>query len=749
MTHPSHAGRNFRSLSVRDLLDARDAYHVHLANLENVVATAIGLYRIRQDDPDAHTPVKQTEWRHRHQSPERTLENTIVQPWSWPCVLVFVKEWQTQQALIEADPDQVVPRFLYLPDGRIVPTCVILAPEQQEAPPSLRDVAFPHDMLGGGYPLVTDTQGHEHIGSAGCLVTDGNNIYVLTNQHVSGEPGNTVYTISNGQRQAIGQAITNQLRKRGFAEVYPDWSGTNAYLNLDAGLIRIEDLSKWTAQIFGLGELGAPVNLNPENISLDLIGLPVCAHGAASGKMYGEVQALFYRYCSMGGFDYVSELLIGSRPGQPALQTMPGDSGTIWCLDPDRALGQQKSGGSPIKAPTLLRPLALQWGGHVVQEAQGSAQLRFALASCLSIVCHKLDVDLVTSWNTGHREYWGEVGHYKIAGSACDILQLPNLKTLMSNNKDAIAFGDDQLVQGTTHIHGGGQFVPLADVADLVWRTTRPRDESNHFADMDQPGQGAFDGQTLLDLCQDEHNVSITLWNNFYDALNMDAKRGALPFRVWQMYDEMVAALKQQDVASFVCIAGTMAHYVGDACQPLHVSYLHHGHPDQPSEHGVHSAYETAMVNRFTAEIVDGVNQKLAGITLNPPIAGGKQAALAVIAMMRHSLQFLPPETIIAAYNTGSQMHNSLNYMWQQLGEQTIQLMVDGAQCLASIWESAWREATGEQSIPSTALGTIPTRQLQQLYSQPGLAPSYQFQDPRFAQELTATSADKTSQVPA
>ena len=23
----------------------------------------------------------------------RTMENTIVQPWSWPCVLLFVKEW--------------------------------------------------------------------------------------------------------------------------------------------------------------------------------------------------------------------------------------------------------------------------------------------------------------------------------------------------------------------------------------------------------------------------------------------------------------------------------------------------------------------------------------------------------------------------------------------------------------------------------------------------------------------------------
>src|SRR5262249_10973630 len=31
--------RHFESLSIRDLLDAREAYHVHLAHLDNVFAT--------------------------------------------------------------------------------------------------------------------------------------------------------------------------------------------------------------------------------------------------------------------------------------------------------------------------------------------------------------------------------------------------------------------------------------------------------------------------------------------------------------------------------------------------------------------------------------------------------------------------------------------------------------------------------------------------------------------------------------
>ena len=43
--------RNFASLSTRDLLEARDLYHWHLIHKANVVATAVGLYRIRKSDP--------------------------------------------------------------------------------------------------------------------------------------------------------------------------------------------------------------------------------------------------------------------------------------------------------------------------------------------------------------------------------------------------------------------------------------------------------------------------------------------------------------------------------------------------------------------------------------------------------------------------------------------------------------------------------------------------------------------------
>lgn len=43
--------RNYRSLSVKDLLDARESRHVQLMAMDNVIGTAIGLYRIHKDSP--------------------------------------------------------------------------------------------------------------------------------------------------------------------------------------------------------------------------------------------------------------------------------------------------------------------------------------------------------------------------------------------------------------------------------------------------------------------------------------------------------------------------------------------------------------------------------------------------------------------------------------------------------------------------------------------------------------------------
>jgi hypothetical protein len=138
--------RDYASLSVRDLLDARDAYHVHLSMLENVVSTAVGRYLIHRDDWYAkNSPEKPRPPDVKRITEARTLDNSVVRPWSWPSVLVFVREWKQPKEL----GAELVPKTLYLPDGRVIPTCVVEA-TPDERPPAAPPGPFHVSPLLGG-----------------------------------------------------------------------------------------------------------------------------------------------------------------------------------------------------------------------------------------------------------------------------------------------------------------------------------------------------------------------------------------------------------------------------------------------------------------------------------------------------------------------------------------------------------------------------------------------------------------------
>ncbi len=74
------------------------------------------------------------------------------------------------------------------------------------------------------------------------------------------------------------------------------------------GLIEIDNLDQWTAEIRNIGQMGKMVDLSVYNISLALIGLACSRHRRRNGEMAGEIAALFYRYKTNGGFEYVADL---------------------------------------------------------------------------------------------------------------------------------------------------------------------------------------------------------------------------------------------------------------------------------------------------------------------------------------------------------------------------------------------------------------------------------------------------------
>ena len=83
----------FVLLSLRDLLAARELFHLHLMHKPNVVATAVGRYRIRKSDPWPEQERPSSAVPLRHHAAPRTLSNSEVRTYSWPAILVFVKMW--------------------------------------------------------------------------------------------------------------------------------------------------------------------------------------------------------------------------------------------------------------------------------------------------------------------------------------------------------------------------------------------------------------------------------------------------------------------------------------------------------------------------------------------------------------------------------------------------------------------------------------------------------------------------------
>ncbi len=777
MTAPSGAPTslrrsNYAALSVKDLLEAREHYHAHLSNLENVAATAVGRYRIHQNDwyashpPDvprpAHVPRVRT---------PRTLFNSVVRPWSWPAVLVFVRRWQHREDF-SGQPDQYVPRQLYLPDGRVVPTCLVLVEPDERLPESGTDVGPASGLLGGGYACFRRAQGVQRMGTIACLVSRDGAVFALTNQHVAGSANEHIYSLVRGQPTLIGQSEGLAVTKRTVSSLFPDLPGSRTFLNLDAGLVRVADLNDWTSQVFGIGEIGELFDITPETLTLDLIGLPVRAFGGASGPVEGEVQALFFRYQAVGGFDYIADVLIGPRSGLSgalglrdplanprATETHPGDSGSLWFFDPPREDTRRKDSDCPgVMSPPeqgrrarRLQPLAMQWGGErfVVEGEKTSA---FALGTFLSTVCRVLEVDLVRTWSLGHDEYWGKIGHFAIGWKACEQLTATKLRRLMTLNQRRIGFGDERLGEGSAFRIGRGKFVPLADVPDYVWVARshsepeggpRRHEPSQHFADMD--GRAADGGPSLLDLCrQDPDNLSALVWRDFFRGFagkDYGPEEGALPFRVWQIYEAMVAFLKQRRVAEFVAAAGVLAHYVGDASQPLHVSELHHGHLPTVSVNGVrfpvarstdafkayhetreyriHGIYEQEMLEVDPLAALAALNAELAARSKpKADIRGGYQAALATFELMSATHARLSPETIVDADKPSLPDRQRAERLWARpdIRRHTIASLADSTMLLARLWESAWKEAKASKKIPTSMIVALSEAQVEAIY---------------------------------
>jgi len=658
--------------TVQDLLKARDLYHNALAVMPNVVATAIGKYLYTKEDSREIEP--------RRKRKARTLLNSYLAEESYPAVLVLIKKWIEDPRDFK-DPRQVVPQFLYLPDGRAVPTCVILvelAEDIEWGAPGSHEISFPENLIGGGCGVYTRVQGSEHIGTVGCLVTDGERIYGLTARHVVGPGGQPVYTRVRDEEVLIGQTDNRQILKVKFEELYPGYGCQAGLTTVDVGLVRLEDADQWTSQLLGIGWLDDLANFSPANITFDLLGTPLRSYGASSrDRMYGEISALFPRYRSVGGVDYLADLAIAPRRNRPdALAAAAGDSGSLWVLDDETAARGQNG---------AVTPVALTWGAMDLAAGVRSQQL--VLATFLSTICKSLDIELVTRHNIGYRPIWGEANHHLIAEASFQLVgnEAGNLPSFL---------------QGTGNRRGerGDALRDLAMLPDN-WKTHKgrcSREKPNHYANMDLD----WNGRPLSEV-----TLTAKAWLGFYvgrekDGAEDGGNRGALPFRIQAVYEALTKYIQARELKNAFAAAGVLTHYVADACNPAHVSRWGRGDPGWTAgQRGdFHSIWDNPTID--TAAVISAFGT----LKPRPPIGAGKDALAAARELMLLARKRVPVGEFVSSEDAAASKRNARTFCKSDEGQQALAACAaNGCSFLLALWRGAWT-AGGGAKVSAAAL---------------------------------------------
>jgi hypothetical protein len=333
---------------------------------------------------------------------------------------------------------------------------------------------------------------------------------------------------------------------------------------------------------------------------------------------------------------------------------------------------------------------------------------------------------------------------------ACDLVENPKLQRLMRANRLRVSFEWEDIDANALEKIDASGFVPLANVPDVVWKKSmtagfpagrRGREKPTHYADLDEPDAN---GKTLLDRLHAPPDLTVTTFQDHYDDLGhkQSCERGLLPFRVWQFYDKMVEGVSDRRISEFVCAAGILAHYVGDACQVLHGSRLFDGDPSRQQQRivrkhdrtletvierfgkGVHSDYEDRMINQHIDTLMGGVDAAVGQQHAMPPVRGGQDAGFAVVELMRRTRNRIDPMALVEAHAAALQGDgNAPEVLWNKFGTATGDAIADGCRVLAMLWESAWHEGNG-QVIDDDLLEVVSENELIALYSDQLFVPS-------------------------
>ena len=100
-----------------------------------------------------------------------------------------------------------------------------------------------------------------------------------------------------------------------------------------------------------------------------------------------------------------------------------------------------------------------------------------------------------------------------------------------------------------------------------------------------------------------------------------------------EFYLDIVDSAAAGDTTRFIARRWNLAHYLGDACQPLHVSYLHHGEPGAAKV--LCTRFRDILLGKFRKNVVADLQAKADHIVVGELFHGGQRAAEYVMNLMK------------------------------------------------------------------------------------------------------------------
>lgn len=321
---------------------------------------------------------------------------------------------------------------------------------------------------------------------------------------------------------------------------------------------------------------------------------------------------------------------------------------------------------------------------------------------------------------------WGEGGHDTVTRVAARLLQ--------DQTQNTAGAGWGQLVAGKENM-----LAHFSNVPDIVWRNQPELKDLNgptHFVDLEYYVGAPIDLKKLLlkDLPLKPSQVTPSYFSRYRKDADASLPKtlpeflkmaGSAPFRVGQLYHQMVKALREAvggktgadrkafletPVNQALLMGGLMSHFLGDLANPHHTTVDYDGWDRKQG--GIHGYFEDKQVNAqslaLAQEVFERARQKkpLANLLQRHHLDTGRPLDPTLIAWVVVLDSYAALDPLFDLDRRVSLQQESAPQKSPQPAKRkppamvarhyhnfVVQRLALGADALAFLWQQGWREA--------------------------------------------------------